>query len=334
VVPDVTAKIKWLKKRMIENINFTYRIFLSTTTILLAVCLTSKMWLPSNVPIQNTPIGTTISTTEGIGLCLQSWQYNPSTHFMEAAFTYPNSDDYQNVKFLPTAHTDINKSIALNVTVAYEHNGYLVIQIQNLPQNWNVVSLWIDSQQEQTVDVIQTDSDLIIDNNSPTEEFNQQGANFLCDARKVVRNTSLKSQSTLYYSLESIDNEIAAVQANISQTNKKIASANLSIQQLTSDISVLTENQKYQTADEVKQSNDTIQSKKTQINNLKNNIAQFQSDIKNYELKIQKLKQKWNDTKNGKYQDAGTGVAKSTLDSTSSASPKSAVSSSEKVIVD
>ena len=318
---------------MIENSSYTYRIFLSLFSLLLAVFFTSKMWLPSDIAIQNTAVGTTLNTTESIGLRLQSWQYNPTTRFMEAAFTYQNSDSLQNIKFLPTAHTDTNKAADLNASVSYAHNGFLVIQIQNVPQNWNIISLWIDSQQEQTVDLSQPDSDIGMNVNG-SAAHKQQGANFFCDARKVVRNSSLKSQSSLYYSLKSIDNEIAAVQSHISQTNKKITATNLNIQQLTSDISVLTDNQKYQTADEVKQSKDSIQAKTTQINNLKNSITQFQSDIKNDQLKLEKLRQKWNDTRDGKHQDSGTGVTKSASDLSSSPSSKSSASSSEKVTVD
>ena len=327
------TKLKWLQKRMIENINFTYRIFLLLFSLLLAVFLTSKIWLPSDVSIQNTAIGTTLNTTESVGVRLQSWQYNPSTHFMEAAFTYQNSDNLQNIKFTPTAHVDTNKALSLSVTVPYEHNGYLVIQIQNVPQNWNVISLWIDSQQEQTVDLTQNDSGVEF-HSSNTKTTMQQGANFFCDFRKVVRNSSLKSQSSLYYSLKSIDNEISTVQSHIAQTNKKIISANLSIQQLTSDITALNDNEKYQTAEEVKQSKDAIQSKTAQINDLKSSISQFRSDIKNDQLKLQKLRQKWNDTRDGKYKDTSESATKSVPSSSSSPSLKSSVSSAEKVTVD
>ena len=327
------TKIKWLQKRMIENINYTYRIFLLLFSVLLAVFLTSKMWLPSDVSIQNTAVGTMLNTTESVGVRLQSWQYNPSTHFMEAAFTYQDSDNLQNIKFIPTAHTDTNKAVNLNVTVPYEHNGFFVVQIQNVPQNWNVISLWIDSQQEHTVDLTQSDSGIETAASSPSTNM-QQGANFFCDVRKVVRNNSLKSQSSMYYSLKSVDNEISTVQSHMTQTKKKIAAANLSIQQLTSDISVLNDNEKYQTADEVKQSKDTIQSKTTQINELKNSIAQFQSDIKNDQLKLQKLRQKWNDTRDGKYKDTSGSATESAPASSSSPPSKPAVSSSEKVTVD
>ena len=327
------TKIKWLQKRMIENINYTYRIFLLLFSVLLVVFLTSKMWLPSDVSIQNTAVGTMLNTTESVGVRLQSWQYNPSTHYMEAAFTYQNSDNLQNIKFIPTAHTDTNKAVNLNVTVPYEHNGFLVIQIQNVPQNWNVISLWIDSQQEQTVDLTQPDSSIGMNTSRPSTHM-QQGANFFCDIRKVVRNGSLKSQSSLYYSLKSVDNEISSVQSHMTQTNKKITAANLSIQQLTSDISVLNDNERYQTSDEVKQSKDAVQSKTTQINDLKNSIAQFQSDIKNDQLKLQKLRQKWNDTRDGKHREASAVVTESAPASSSPPSSKSAVSSSEKVTVD
>ena len=327
------TKIKWLQKRMIENISYTYRIFLLLFSLLLAVFLTSKLWLPSDVSIQNTAVGTMLSTTESVGVRLQSWQYNPSTRFMEATFTYQNSDNFQNIKFIPIAHTDTNKAVNLDVAIPYEHNGLIVVQIQNVPQKWNVISLWIDSQQEQTVDLSQPDSEADTDTEGQVSRI-QQGANFFCDVRKVVRNSSLKSQSSLYYSLKSIDNEISTVQSHTAQTNKKVAAANLNIQQLTSDISVLNDNQKYQTADEVKQSKDAVQSKTSQISDLKNSIVQFQTDIKNDQLKVQKLRQKWNDTRDGKYKDSGGNKMVSAPASSSSLSSKPTASTPEKVMVD
>ena len=327
------TKIKRLQKRMIENINYTYRIFLLFFSVLMAVFLTSKMWLPNDVSIRNTAIGTSLSTSDSIAVCLQSWQYNSASRFMEATFTYQKSDSLNGLQFLAAAHADTNKVKALDVSVPYNNNGFFVVQIRNVPQNWNVISMWIDSKQEQPVGLMQNDSGYE-SNTDSTGAAMRRGANFFCDVRKVVQNNALKSQSSLYYSLKSIDNEISTVKTHMTQTNKKITAANLSIQQLTSDITALNDNEKYQTAEEVKQSKDAIQSKTAQINDLKSSISQFRSDIKNDQLKLQKLRQKWNDTRDGKYKDTSESATKSVPSSSSSPSLKSSVSSAEKVTVD
>lgn len=324
-----------LKKKLTENINHKYKIFLLAFFFLMAVFLTSKIWLPSDVKIQNSDIGTARNTTTGTEIVLKSWQYNPSASFMEATFSYTDSDSSQSMKFSPVAHTDTNKARALSTSVPYCNNGFLVVQINNVPQNWNVISLWIDSKDEQ-INLNDTESEVDAESNSEDANVDsiEQGANFFCDTRKVVKNSVLKSQAKLYYSLQSIDNEISADKARIKQLNNNIAAANANIQQLNFDISALKSNQKYQTADEVKQSNSTIQNKNSQISDLKNNIAAYQSNIQNDQQKLQKLHQKWNDTKGGRFKEIDT--ANSTVAPVSS-SPSSAISgtdTSENMTVD
>ena len=104
------GKVKRLQKRMIENINSTYRIFLLLFFALFAVFLTSKLWLPSDVPVQNTVPGTSLQTSESVAVSLRSWQYNPDRHFMEAAFSYQVPDSGRSIPFVLTAHTDADKA--------------------------------------------------------------------------------------------------------------------------------------------------------------------------------------------------------------------------------
>jgi hypothetical protein len=315
-------KIRHLQTWMSDNINTAYRIFLLSLFALSAVFFTSRMWLPSDVKIQNSDIGTTRTTTSGTEITLESWQYNPSDHFMEAAFSYQNSSDTQDIQFISVAHTNTSKAVKMDTSIPYSNNGLLVVQFRNVPQNWNAISLWIDSKDSRTAHLpLDTDSasGFAESRGSADNGMEDHGANFFCDTRKVVRNSSLKSQTTLYYSLKAVDSEISKVQSQITQANKKITAAKLSIQQLTSDISALKGDQKYQTADEIRQSNSAIQSKTAQISNLKNGMEQYNLDIKTYQQKLQKLKQKWSDMKNGTYQS----VSSSGTDSVGSLPPSS-----------
>ncbi|HCM24740.1 MAG TPA: hypothetical protein DHW78_10515, partial [Ruminococcaceae bacterium] len=131
-----------------------------------------------------------------------------------------------------------------------------------------------------------------------------QGANFLCDIRKVSLNQSLKPQASLYYSLQSVDNEISAGKRQIAALKEKANEANADISQLNFDISSLKSNQKYQTKDEISQSNTEIQDKVSQISSLKNNIIQYQLDLRNGQQKLKKLRQKWTDIRDGKFKEA------------------------------
>ncbi|HEX3018087.1 MAG TPA: hypothetical protein VHP31_09595 [Caproicibacter sp.] len=322
----LVEKVKLYQKRLAENCNKEFQIFLAVFFSLMLIFTTSKLWLPSDLQIENTNIGTEKNTSASTTLLLRSWQYNVTNQFMEITFDVKNSDSTQGIQFNPIAHTNRNKTAALKTDVAYCNDGLLVIQINDVPNSWDIISLWIKEQS----------TDIDTGSSSQNEILNSEsGANFLCDIREVTKNNSLKSQSKLLYSLKSIDNQIAAEKKSIADCNAQIDKENLEIQQLNFDIQTIKENQKYQTQDEIKSSDSVIQNKTSSIDDLKNSIKSFQQQIIEHQAKVKKLSQKWNDTKSGKFTepDAESSSVNSKASFTSSASPSSK-SSSVSVTVD
>ena len=285
---DSRKKIRQLKKKITENINKEYQIFLTVFFILMTVFVTSKLWLPSDVKVMNSSYGTQKNTSASTSLVLESWQYNKQENYMEISLKFKNADDTQDIKFKPTAHTNRNKSIPLNAYVAYSSNDLLMIQIKDIPQKWDVISLWVD------------EKDAL--NSSPEDEKLEalKGANFFCDIREVKINNSLKPQSELNYALKGICNQMSEIKKENSEINNKINSLNAEIKEFEFDISALKANQKYQTQDEIQKSNSSVKYKINQIDDIKNNILNYQTKIKDNKLKLQKLNQKLNDTKSGK----------------------------------
>lgn len=285
---DSRKKIRQLKKKAAENVNKEYQRFLTVFFILMTVFVTSKLWLPSDVKVMNSSYGTQKNTSASTSLVLESWQYNKQENYMEISLKFKNADDTQDIKFKSTAHTNRNKSIPLNAYVAYSSNDLLMIQIKDVPQKWDVISLWVD------------EKDAL--NSSPEDEKLEalKGANFFCDIREVKINNSLKPQSELNYALKGICNQMSEIKKENSEINNKINSLNAEIKQLEFDISALKDNQKYQTQDEIQKSNSTINSKKSKIDDTKNYILKYQATIKDNKAKLQKLNQKLNDTKSGK----------------------------------
>lgn len=323
MVPD---KIKLYRKALIENQNKAFTFFIIFFSCLYAVFFSSKLWLPSDVKVQNSAIGSERNVTGSLTLVLNSWQYNRDEQYMEASFTIRGEDDTQDYKFVPIAHTNVNRTAPLNVSVAYCSNDLLTIEIKDVPAEWQVISLWIKGQ-----NVIDTDVSALASSESSD---NLEGANFFCDSRKVVVNNALKPQSALNYTLQSIYNQMKDVKSDIASLNKNIATANTQITQLTFDISHLKANQKYQTQDDIQKSNSSIQSKTSQINDLKNTILDYQSQIKNNEEKLKKLNQKLDDTKNGKLSPVLNSSSKPPASSAATSAMPAQKSQKEKVSVD
>lgn len=312
----LSNRIKSAQKRMIANTSRTYRIFSVLFVCLMLVFSTSKLWLPSDAKVQNTEIGTEKEVSPAVKLRLRSWKYNHADGFMEIAFDVKNSDSSQ-IVFLPVAHTNRAKTTALKTGVAYNNDGLLIVHIASVPRNWDVLSLWIKTS-------VNADSA-----GDATGTGNDNGANFLCDSRKVIVDDTLKSSSRLIYALQSIDNQITQVNSDSATVKKEIEKYDADIKQLEFDISALKANQKYQTPDEVKQTNNTIQNKSSKIQDLKDSTAGCNQKIKIYQEKLKKLKQKRDDTRSGKF----TEPAESDLSTSSKASSSSTGKPSKKSFV-
>jgi hypothetical protein len=203
---------------------------------------------------------------------------------MEISFDVHNNEDNQSLIFTPKAHTNTNKAVPLNISTALNKGGYLVLQIKDVPKNWDTISLWVS------------------DNQTSKQNNNSNGANFFCDIRKVAMSDSLQPAAKFNYEIQSVLNEITDVQKQIKSAQSEIQNANINISQLQFDIQTLKDNQKYQTKDEIEKSNSIIISKNSEIDTCKESITKFNNQIAEYNVKLQKLNQKLSDTKSGKVQ--------------------------------
>jgi outer membrane murein-binding lipoprotein Lpp len=280
----IDTSLKKLNRQMIKNSTKKYKAFLCFLLIFIAVFGTGKLWLPSDVKVMNTAAGTEINTSADTSLKLRSWEYSRSNRYMEIVFDVINREDNQELNFSPVAHTDTDKSQALNVAIALQQADTLILQIRDVPQSWNVISLWIQDNQNITGDAADS----------------LKGANFFCDIRKVKVNDSLAPKSGLNYRVQSVNQEISDVNAQLKQLSSKIQGEKSEIDQLNFDIDTLRANQKYQTSEEIENSNSVISNKKSQIQDHKNTIASYQQQVSDCKVKLKKLNQKLKDTVSGK----------------------------------
>lgn len=278
----IEQHFKSYQNKMRASSTLRYKVFLCATFSFLFVFCTSKLWLPNDAKVMNTAIGTQLSTSISTSLKLRSWEYSKTNQYMEVAFDVQNNEDVQNLNFIPTAHTNLEKKKDMNASTALSKDGTLIVQIKDIPQKWDAISL------------------LLQDNLSTDDTQFSNGAKFYCDIRKVTINDSLKPKTELEYQIESVSNEISDVKTDIENFENQIQQENADIAQLNFDITALKENQKYQTDAEVSKSNSVITGKLSEIVNHKNAILELQKEIEECKIKLQKLNQKLSDTKSGK----------------------------------
>ena len=280
---SIDTSIKSFRKKMKTNLTSMYRTFLSVAAVLMLLFLTSKFWLPSDVKVTNTSLGTALNTSSSTTVKLRSWVYSTTNHYMEITFDVDNRDESQSIKFTPSARVDTARTETLNSETALSYNGTLVIQIKDVPTNWHYVSLWI----RDNLDTTEADESM-------------SGANFFGDVRALQIDNSLKPRTGLVYAVQSVVNQIQDVKSQVKNYDTQIQEENTEINQLKFDIQGLKDNQKYQTADEVKASNSTINSKQSQIDTHKDNVLKLKGQIADAQEKLKKLNQKLEDTKTGK----------------------------------
>jgi hypothetical protein len=284
------SNITFLWKKLRDNSNITYRIFVFFFLGLMAVFVTSKLWLPNDLQIHHSRIGTEKSISATTSLTLSSWQYNQTDGYMEVLFNIKSSDDTSQIPFTVVAHSNRNKLAALQTSIAFNDGQLLAVQLKNVPASWDYISLWV-----QLSDSSEDDDTLLSDLN---------GVNFLCDSRKVTVNNSLQPQSELEYSLRSIDIQIDFVNQQIQEEQQQIENYNLQIEQLNFDITTLHQNEKYETEDEIEDTEAAIKRKENQIDDYNNQILNCQQKIEEYQTKIEKLQLKRSDVLAGKFSES------------------------------
>lgn len=291
-------RVKDFWNRLKINSTLKYKTFLFLLTVFVLIFGTSKWWLPSDVKITNTSIGTVLNTSTNTSLTLRSWEYNRAKKYMEISFNIINNEDNQSLKFIPSAHMNTNRTLPLNVSVALSKGNSLVLQIKDVPKKWDFISLWIQDNQA-----------------SDQKSADLHGANFFCDIRRVVINDSLQPKAELSYAVQSVQNEIDDTKKQIESVQEDIQKAKTNISQLQFDIQTLQGGQKYQTKEEIDKSNSIISGKNSEIQSLNDSIAKFNDQIKNYNVKLDKLNQKLKDTQNGKLQSSSIPASVSSVSS-------------------
>ncbi|MEG1427602.1 MAG: hypothetical protein RSC76_07935, partial [Oscillospiraceae bacterium] len=259
---NVKARYSGAQKRMATEPNTAYKVFLFLFVIFMFVFCTSKLWLPSNVPITNTALGTMQPCSDQISLTLSSWKYNSTTGYMEIFFDVQNNENLQSVPYEVSAKTNTRRGQPLDVSIALEEPTALVLCAEVPQSPWEYISLWVTVKDTPVNEILAEET---------------VGANFFCDRRAVVTEDTLSPKSEIEYRTILVDIEIKKIDQMIHEvtasTEKNLAEIDL----LEKDIPFINENMKYQTPEEIAESKTSINNKKSQIEGLHAQIESAQN---------------------------------------------------------
>lgn len=254
----------------------------------LAIFLTSNLWLPSAQKVIHTDIGKSENTSPNVSITLVDWQYNPQTLYMEAAFAVHASSAFYSPGFRVAAISINHQNVPLEASVAYCKEQSLIVQIKNLPKDWDILALWIADDVD--TKMLNTSAS---DETQTTQVFAAgNGVRFNCDARKVKQNLSLAPKTEKDYRVQAVQNEIVLYNQKISEYERQIVQNSERTNTLNGEIKSIQAEQKYQTDSEIRDSNSAIQQKQKEIESLKGKDAETQKQILDCKEKIQKLNEK------------------------------------------
>lgn len=295
-------KIK--KRRQVRSRKKANTTFCAVFLALMVVFCTSKFWMPDTSKTYSSAYGAKQASSQSIVMTLKKWEVNPNTNYMEAAFdVQPQDTDVvldQDLQFTPVLYSfdrSGNKDAQLTCKIAYKDNDTLVIQMPDVPSDWQVIGLAVRDNSD-TLKSIQAASNPH-DNTDWFGQSSDEHAVFYCDSRAAHYNTTLKSATTKDYAVDAIEAEIANAQSKIADCNTQIKRNQEAAASLQKAVDKIKNEQAYETDSELENSKTVLQTKQSQIQALSDSNKDVQKKIALYQKKIAKLNVKLGDVYNG-----------------------------------
>lgn len=270
--------------------------------LVMSVCFitffTSKLWMYDDNPIMQTPFFTEISGLDQTVLILNKWEYNPEKQLMEVALEtkHIGSDQVKPTFTFEAKERESTKEYP--VKVVYKDDKNIVVQIQNVPETYRIVGLFVYEHRDQKIlenelKMMDLESSGSIDQDENHEQLELPKPKekiIVGDYRKIKINKNLKTKNAIEYQIENVKREIKQTEQKIKELKiELIPLQNELINSLQKEIKVLKDEMKYQTETEKQTTNSLITSKNEAINNAKKQLEEFQQEIETLKEKHNKL---------------------------------------------
>jgi len=269
-----------------------------TSVILLGVFFTSKLWMYDDNPVMQTPFNSNINGLDQTTLRLNSWEYNPNKELMEVVLETDHSgSDLIKPNFTFSAR-ERNDTDEFPVRVVYEDDTNIIVQIRNIPDNYQVIGLIVqehrdtkilESEMENqpsatntSVDQDTTDEEITIP--EPAEQI------IVGDYRKIKVNSELVTRDAFDYQIENVKREIEEIEQQITAIDdEQIPLQNEIMEVLNDEIESIEMDLEYQTDDEQEGSMREIESRENRINDAEKTIEDLELEIENLTEQHQNL---------------------------------------------
>lgn len=265
------------KKKRHNLSNNPSKIYLVTTMIFLlsfGFFLTSKLYITETDDVLQTAIGKEFELYGSKKITINDWAYDEEKNKMQIILITNNLSSYlTELNFYAISKLDTSKK--LDTKVEYESNDIYIISINNIPKNFNQISLKIE---ENSI-------------GSKTDDTKKQVASFYTDER-VVERASLNEEELNSFAIKATDEMINEANKSITNSKKTVEDKQNQIKNIELQIAKLKQDLTFQTLEEQTETNNEIFGLKNQIISFENEIKELEIEQAAYNEKINKLKQR------------------------------------------
>lgn len=261
------------RKNLSMNPSKMYLILTFVFALLLVFFLTSKFFITDQEDILQTALNEKIGFSNSRSVTVNDWIYDKEKNEMQVTLLTENLSNYTtDVDFFSLSV--LNTKEKLITDVVYESNDIFIINIQNVPKNFNQLSLKITEQTQYN------------------DEKEERVIVSLYTDERVVKEKTITEKSINEYAARAVDEMIRESNVVTASVEKAIEEKKKTITDIESDTEKLKNDLLYQSLDEQTETNNRIFSLEKQAESVQKEINELKLKKKSQQAKIVKLEQK------------------------------------------
>lgn len=245
----------------------------------------SKVFMAEDIPINQSPLNEEFDLRANGKLTITDWKYDNDNKKMEVILVTNGIKNYKNeLNF--TAIPRNNMKLNLPVKVVYNENDIYILQIKDIPSDFQQIALRLNKAEIESDDLFENDNKEISKSTLISTLYTDQ---------RVVKKGDIGERDYKYYAVEITDDMINNSKNKIDELKKNVTTVDSRITIINTEIKKLEEEILYQTVEEQVETNNQIYTLNNEIeqNNREKDI--LNTNIKSLEEKIEKLEQRKRD---------------------------------------
>lgn len=258
--------------------NKFYFVFLAVVTLLIVVFLSSKMWLPDDSRVMQTPFNSQLTGLSQTELMLKQWEYNPDSELMEVTIeTKHTGQDIIKPTFTFSAN-DNTSLVEFPVRVVYDDDKTFVVQVSNVPNKYRVIDFYVKENRDEKILLQEAIEQGGSQKEGSQDQLDVSGNNDVIvkvkpleriltgDYRKIIVNHTLQTKSATDYQVNNLMRDKQNMVKQIELINgTKIPFEEEVVALLNSEIEVIKANMEYETDEQKRESEMEISNKEGSI---------------------------------------------------------------------